>query len=93
MARMTSGTAPGDADNRETASCSLVLDAITQHYGGTAAVEDITFDKKVQMTGEIATVLAKSPEDLKRKFVFQDWQKINEQRSAWIERLNREINA
>jgi putative spermidine/putrescine transport system substrate-binding protein len=24
--------------------------------------------------------------------VFQDWKKINEQRSAWIERFNREIN-
>jgi putative spermidine/putrescine transport system substrate-binding protein len=48
---------------------------------------------KVPMTGEIASVLAKSPEDLKKKFVFQDWQKINEQRSAWIERFNREINA
>jgi putative spermidine/putrescine transport system substrate-binding protein len=23
--------------------------------------------------------------------VFQDWKKINEQRSAWIERFNREI--
>jgi putative spermidine/putrescine transport system substrate-binding protein len=47
----------------------------------------------VPMTGEIASVLAKSPEDLKKKFVFQDWKKINEQRSAWIERFNREINA
>ena len=48
---------------------------------------------KVPMTGEIANVLAKSPEDLKKKFVFQDWKKINEQRSQWIERFNREINA
>ena len=46
---------------------------------------------KVQMTGEIAKVLAKDTEDLKKKFVFQDWKKINEQRSAWIERFNREI--
>jgi putative spermidine/putrescine transport system substrate-binding protein len=28
---------------------------------------------------------------MKNKFVFQDWKKINEQRSAWIERFNREI--
>jgi putative spermidine/putrescine transport system substrate-binding protein len=46
---------------------------------------------KVKMTGEIAKVLAKDTEELKKKFVFQDWKKINEQRSAWIERFNREI--
>jgi putative spermidine/putrescine transport system substrate-binding protein len=46
---------------------------------------------KVKMGGEIAKVLAKDPDDLKKKFVFQDWKKINEQRSAWIERFNREI--
>jgi len=50
-------------------------------------------NSKVPMTGEIAKVLAKSPEDLKKKFVFQDWKKINEQRPHWIERFNREINA
>src|SRR5260221_4400816 len=44
VTRMPSGTAPSDAGDCETASCSLVLDAITQHYGETAAVEDITFD-------------------------------------------------
>jgi putative spermidine/putrescine transport system ATP-binding protein len=54
---MTSGTAPGDAGNCETASCSLVLDAITQHYGGTAAVEDITFDIG---TGELLALLGPS---------------------------------
>jgi putative spermidine/putrescine transport system substrate-binding protein len=48
---------------------------------------------KVKMTGEIASNLAKDPADLKKKFVFQDWKKINEQRSQWIERFNREINA
>jgi putative spermidine/putrescine transport system substrate-binding protein len=48
---------------------------------------------KVPMTGEIATVLAETPEELKKKFVFQDWKKINEQRAQWIERFNREINA
>jgi putative spermidine/putrescine transport system substrate-binding protein len=43
------------------------------------------------MGGEIARVLAKDTAELKKKFVFQDWKKINEQRSAWIERFNREI--
>jgi putative spermidine/putrescine transport system substrate-binding protein len=47
---------------------------------------------KVKMTGAIASELAKGPADLKKKFVFQDWKKINEQRSQWIERFNREIN-
>ncbi|GGF70185.1 ABC transporter substrate-binding protein [Azorhizobium oxalatiphilum] len=46
---------------------------------------------KVPMTGEIAKVLAKDTEELKKKFVFQDWKTINTQRSAWIERFNREI--
>ena len=46
---------------------------------------------KVKMGGEIAKVLAKDHEDLKKKFVFQDWKKINEQRAPWIERFNREI--
>jgi len=46
---------------------------------------------KVKMGGEIAKVLAKDTDDLKKKFVFQDWKKINEQRSAWIEKFNREI--
>jgi putative spermidine/putrescine transport system substrate-binding protein len=46
----------------------------------------------VKMTGAIADELAKDPADLKKKFVFQDWKKINEQRSQWIERFNREIN-
>ena len=46
---------------------------------------------KVKMGGEIAKTLAKDHADMKNKFVFQDWKKINEQRSAWIERFNREI--
>jgi putative spermidine/putrescine transport system substrate-binding protein len=46
---------------------------------------------KVKMGGEIAKVLEKDHADMKNKFVFQDWKKINEQRSAWIERFNREI--
>jgi putative spermidine/putrescine transport system substrate-binding protein len=48
-------------------------------------------NSKVAMGGEIARVLAKDTAELKQKFVFQDWKKINEQRSAWIERFNREI--
>ena len=50
-------------------------------------------NSKVKMTGEISKVLAADMADLKKKFVFQDWKKINEQRSAWIERFNREIKA
>lgn len=46
---------------------------------------------KVKMEGEIAKVLAKDTADLKKKFVFQDWKKINEQRAAWIDRFNKEI--
>jgi len=45
----------------------------------------------VIMKGEIAQVLAKDFADLKKKFVFQDWKTINQQRSAWIEKFNREI--
>jgi putative spermidine/putrescine transport system substrate-binding protein len=48
-------------------------------------------NSKVKMEGEIAKVLAKDHADLKKSFVFQDWKKINEQRSQWIERFNREI--
>lgn len=48
-------------------------------------------NKKVKMEGEISKALAKDPEDLQKTFVFQDWKKINENRSAWIERFNREI--
>ena len=46
---------------------------------------------KVKMDGEIAKVLAKDQADMKKRFVFQDWKKINEQRAQWIERFNREI--
>lgn len=46
---------------------------------------------KVKMGGEIARVLAKDTDDLKKKFVFQDWAAINKQRSAWIEKFNRDI--
>ena len=46
---------------------------------------------KVKMEGEIAKVLAKDHAEMKKRFVFQDWKKINEQRSAWIERFNRDV--
>lgn len=46
---------------------------------------------KVKMGGEIAKVLAKDHSEMKAKFVFQDWKKINEQRASWIEKFNREI--
>jgi putative spermidine/putrescine transport system substrate-binding protein len=46
---------------------------------------------KVKMEGEIAKVLAKDHAAMKKRFVFQDWKKINEQRASWIERFNREV--
>ena len=46
---------------------------------------------KVAIKGELAKTLAKDHAEIAKKFVFQDWAKINEQRSAWIERFNREI--
>ncbi len=48
-------------------------------------------NSKVKMGGEIAKVLARDQADMKKKFVFQDWKKINEQRASWIDRFNREI--
>ncbi len=48
-------------------------------------------NSKVKMDGEIAKVLVKDQEEMKKRFVFQDWKKINEQRAQWIERFNREI--
>jgi putative spermidine/putrescine transport system substrate-binding protein len=48
-------------------------------------------NRNVRMGGEIAKVLAKDQDDMKKKFVFQDWKKINEQRASWIDRFNREI--
>lgn len=46
---------------------------------------------KVKMAGEVAKQLAKDQAELKKRFVFQDWKKINEQRAQWIERFNREV--
>ncbi len=55
------------------------------------ALPDRTDQRKVAMKGEIAKVLAKDPDDLMKKFVFQDWKTINQGRAAWIDRFNREI--
>jgi putative spermidine/putrescine transport system substrate-binding protein len=46
---------------------------------------------KVKMSGVVAKSLAKDQAELQKKFVFQDWKTINQSRSAWIERFNREI--
>ena len=48
-------------------------------------------NSKVTMEVEISKVLAKDQAEMKQRFVFQDWKKINEQRAQWIERFNREI--
>lgn len=48
-------------------------------------------NSQVKMDGEIARVLAKDQAEMKRKFVFQDWKQINEQRASWIDRFNRDI--
>ena len=45
---------------------------------------------KVPLKGEIVKQVAKSQDDL-AKLKYQDWPKINEHRSAWIERFNRDI--
>lgn len=50
----------------------------------------IPTNRKVPLAGAIVEKLAKTPEDLTR-LVFHDWAKINEVRSAAIERFNREI--
>jgi putative spermidine/putrescine transport system substrate-binding protein len=46
---------------------------------------------KVKFAGEVARVLGVDPAKITEKLVFQDWETINQQRSAWIERFNREI--
>lgn len=51
----------------------------------------IPTNAKVVMEGAIAKELVKSTEEMKQKFIFQDWKKINEQRAQWVDRFNREI--
>jgi putative spermidine/putrescine transport system substrate-binding protein len=46
---------------------------------------------KVKFAGEVAHVLGVDPAKITEKLVFQDWETINQQRSSWIERFNREI--
>lgn len=45
----------------------------------------------LKMSGAVAESIAKDQSEMQKTFVFHDWKKINEQRSAWIERYNREI--
>jgi putative spermidine/putrescine transport system substrate-binding protein len=47
-------------------------------------------NRKVKLTGEIAKLFG-STEQLKEKLTFLDWNTINQNRGAWIERFNREI--
>jgi putative spermidine/putrescine transport system substrate-binding protein len=47
-------------------------------------------NSKVKMTGEIARLFG-SVEQLREKLKFLDWTTINQNRSAWIERFNREV--
>lgn len=51
----------------------------------------IPTNTKVQISGQISEILIKNLEELKQRFVFQDWETINKQRSEWIQRFNREI--
>jgi putative spermidine/putrescine transport system substrate-binding protein len=46
---------------------------------------------KVKFAGEVARVLGVDPDRITEKLIFQDWEIINQQRSAWTERFNREI--
>jgi putative spermidine/putrescine transport system substrate-binding protein len=50
----------------------------------------IPTNRKVPLAGEIVKQVAKSQDELS-KLRYQDWAKINEGRSEWIERFNREI--
>jgi putative spermidine/putrescine transport system substrate-binding protein len=45
---------------------------------------------KVPLKGEIVKQVAKSQDDI-AKLKYQDWTKINQHRSEWIERFNRDI--
>jgi putative spermidine/putrescine transport system substrate-binding protein len=50
----------------------------------------IPTNRKVPLKGEIVKQVAKSQDDL-AKLKYQDWTKINQHRSEWIERFNRDI--
>lgn len=47
-------------------------------------------NSKVEMTGEIARLFG-NVEQLRDRLKFLDWTTINQNRSAWIERFNREV--
>jgi len=49
-------------------------------------------NSKVQLAGEI-TKLVTSIGEIKQKLDFLDWRTINQNRSAWVERFNREISS
>jgi len=46
---------------------------------------------KVKLAGELAKTLAASHDEMRTRFVFQDWAAINQQRAGWLERFNREM--
>jgi len=50
----------------------------------------IPTNRKVPLKGEIVKQVAKTQDDL-AKLKYQDWPKINEHRSEWIARFNRDI--
>jgi putative spermidine/putrescine transport system substrate-binding protein len=50
----------------------------------------IPTNRKVPLKGEIVKQVAKSQDDL-AKLKYQDWTKVNQHRSEWIERFNRDI--
>ena len=50
----------------------------------------IPTNRKVPLKGEIVKQVAKTQDDL-AKLKYQDWPKINEHRSEWIDRFNRDI--
>jgi putative spermidine/putrescine transport system substrate-binding protein len=82
-----------NSPNRELAA--KLIDAALSPEVQTKLMESpylvVPTNTKVKMTGEIAKVLAKDHDDMKKKFMFQDWKKINEQRASWIEKFNRDI--
>lgn len=49
-------------------------------------------NSKVQLAGEVAKLFG-SVDQIKEKLRFLDWRVINQNRSAWVERFNREISS
>ncbi len=46
---------------------------------------------RVKIAGELAKPGAGPRSRCAKRFVFQDWVKINEQRAGWLDRFNREM--